>query len=97
MTIAVHEPSNSLIVTAPEQLFVEVEQLVRVIDTRSEQTVEIVGQANTALLEAVFNPEARGRSGTSSSRSSSSRSGSGCSSSSSRSALEAMFRSRSSR
>ncbi len=42
MTIAVHEPSNSLIVTAPEQLFREVEQLVKTIDKRSRQTVEVL-------------------------------------------------------
>ncbi len=42
MTIAVHEPSNSLIVTAPEQLFKEVEKLAKLIDSRSRQTVEIL-------------------------------------------------------
>ena len=42
MTIAVHEPSNSLIVTAPEALFKEVEKLVKLIDTRSQQTVEVL-------------------------------------------------------
>ncbi|MEE2641660.1 MAG: secretin N-terminal domain-containing protein [Planctomycetota bacterium] len=42
MTIAVHEPSNSLIVTAPEPLFLEVEKLVKLIDSRSVQTVEIL-------------------------------------------------------
>lgn len=42
MTIAVHEPSNSLIVTAPEQLFKEVEKLAKLIDSRSRQTVEII-------------------------------------------------------
>ena len=40
MTIAIHEPSNSLIVTAPEQLFKEVEQLVELIDIRSEQRLQ---------------------------------------------------------
>ena len=42
MTIAVHERSNSLIVTAPEQLFKEVEQLALSIDERSRQSVEII-------------------------------------------------------
>ena len=42
MTIAVHEQSNSLIVTAPEQLFKEVEKLAKLIDSRSRQTVEII-------------------------------------------------------
>ena len=42
MTLAVHEPSNSLIITAPDQLFVEVEQLAKLIDKRAEQSMEIV-------------------------------------------------------
>ncbi len=42
MTIAVHEPSNSLIVTAPEQLFKEVEQLAMRIDLRSKQSVRVI-------------------------------------------------------
>ncbi len=42
MTIAVHEPSNSLIVTAPEQLFQEVEQLAMQIDLRSKQSVRVI-------------------------------------------------------
>jgi type II secretory pathway component GspD/PulD (secretin) len=42
MTIAIHEPSNSLIVTAPEPLFREVEQLARQIDLRSKRSVEII-------------------------------------------------------
>ncbi len=42
MTVAVHEPSNSLIITAPDQLFTEVEQLIRLLDDQAEQTVEVV-------------------------------------------------------
>lgn len=42
MTIAVHEPSNSLIVTAPEALFEEVEELAKLIDERSKQTVNVI-------------------------------------------------------
>jgi type II secretory pathway component GspD/PulD (secretin) len=42
MTIAVHEPSNSLIVTAPEQLFKEVEQLAMQIDLRSKQSIRVI-------------------------------------------------------
>ncbi len=42
MTVAVHEASNSLIITAPDQLFAEVEQLVRLVDKRAEKAVEIV-------------------------------------------------------
>ncbi|MCP4787338.1 MAG: hypothetical protein GY878_27730, partial [Fuerstiella sp.] len=42
MTIAVHEPSNSLIVTAPEQLFEDVKQLAMQIDLRSKQSVRVI-------------------------------------------------------
>lgn len=42
MTIAVHAESNSLIVTAPEQLFAEVEKLARIIDTRSQKAVRVI-------------------------------------------------------
>ena len=42
MTVAVHEASNSLIITAPDQLFAEVEQLVRLVDKRAEQAVEVI-------------------------------------------------------
>lgn len=54
MTIAVHEPSNSLIVTAPDQLFSEVEILARSIDTRGEEAVEVVTPANAEVLEQVL-------------------------------------------
>ena len=40
MTIAVDERSNSLIVTAPEQLFREVEELVQLIDQKGAQPTE---------------------------------------------------------
>lgn len=76
MTLAVHEASNSLIVTAPEDLFREVEALVKIIDGRGEQTVEIVIPKNNQVIDEVLQqlmtgqPVSRG----SSSRSSSSRS-----------------------
>jgi type II secretory pathway component GspD/PulD (secretin) len=54
MTIAVHEPSNSLIVTAPEQLFKEVEKLAISIDQRGEQMVEVVAPINGAVFESVL-------------------------------------------
>jgi hypothetical protein len=54
MTIAVHEPSNSLIVTAPEQLFLEVERLAKVIDSRGEQTVQVITPINAAVFDAVL-------------------------------------------
>lgn len=52
MTIAVHEPSNSLVVTAPEQLFKEVEQLAMTIDSRSEKSVKIINLPKTGTLES---------------------------------------------
>ena len=54
MTIAVHESSNSLIVTAPEQLFAEVEKLARLIDNRGEQAVEVIAPLNGELIELVL-------------------------------------------
>lgn len=42
MTIAVHERSNSLIVTAPNQLFKEVELLAMLIDSRSKEEVKVI-------------------------------------------------------
>ena len=54
MTIAVHEPSNTLIVTAPDQLFKEVEQLVKLMDVRSEQTIGIMTATNGAALEMML-------------------------------------------
>lgn len=42
MTIAVHEPSNSLIVTAPEQILAEVESLVTRIDERNRKAVRVI-------------------------------------------------------
>ena len=54
MTIAVHEPSNSLIVTAPESLLVEVEKLAMSIDARGRQTIEVVAPLNGDLIESVL-------------------------------------------
>lgn len=54
MTIAVHETSNSLIVTAPEQLFLEVEKLVNLIDVRSKQTMTVIPTGNAGLLEMLL-------------------------------------------
>ncbi len=51
LTIAVHEPSNSLIVTAPEQLFKEVEALAKMIDSRNEQAVDVLQISNAAQVE----------------------------------------------
>ncbi len=53
-TVAVHEASNSLIVTAPDQLFSEIEKLVDVIDSRGEKYVEVITPSNGAVYEAVL-------------------------------------------
>jgi type II secretory pathway component GspD/PulD (secretin) len=76
MTVAVHEPSNSLIITAPDQLFREVEQLVKLIDSRNEQAVEVIRLKEApveALIRQLLSDEAGagGRSSRPSSRSSS--------------------------
>lgn len=64
MTVAVHEPSNSLVITAPEQLFKEVEQLARSIDFRGEQTVEVVTPVNGAVFETLLQQVMLGETGT---------------------------------
>ena len=53
MTIAVHETSNSLIVTAPEPLFREVERLAQLIDQRSRKKVQIVTLPNTSAVDSL--------------------------------------------
>ena len=68
MTVAVHEPSNSLVVTAPEQLFQEVERLAKAIDNRGEQTVEVVAPANGAIFETLLQQVMLDGAGTSSRR-----------------------------
>jgi len=54
LTVAVHEPSNSLIVTAPPQLFAEVEQLALAIDARGEQSITVVAPSSSAAFGAVL-------------------------------------------
>lgn len=70
MTLAVHERSNSLIVTAPDALFQEVEQLVRTLDDKGAETVEVVwypqGDALEAIRQAVSPSTANSRGRTSS-------------------------------
>ncbi len=74
MTLAVHQQSNSLIVTAPDSLFQEVEALAEQIDRRGEQTIEVYTPSNSEVLEAVLEEVLAGRStGRSSSRNSSRR------------------------
>lgn len=55
MTIAVHEPSNSLIVTAPEQLLSEVEALVAQLDERNRKAVRIIELPKDVEFELLQN------------------------------------------
>ncbi len=85
MTIAAHEPSNTLIVTAPDSLYAEVLEVVESIDTMSEQVVEVIPASSGIDVEAILKrlngeqferPETRSQSGsTNSSPSNSSRRG----------------------
>lgn len=72
MTIAVHETSNSLIVTAPDGLFRQVQQLVELIDVRSQQSLQVVPTNNAGLLEMLLQEaleeDASGRTSNSTSR-----------------------------
>ncbi|MEM0925795.1 MAG: secretin N-terminal domain-containing protein, partial [Planctomycetota bacterium] len=67
MTLAVHEPSNSLIVTAPEALYEEVKALAEILDGRAEQTIEVITPRNSEILEAVLQEIVLGQSNGSSS------------------------------
>ena len=84
LTIAVHETSNSLIITAPDQLFKEVEDLVKLIDSRNEQTVRIITHANAGGVHRVQQQVLSGQSSSTSSPSRSSGSSPSRSSGSSR-------------
>lgn len=53
MTIAVHDRSNSLIVTAPEQLFREVEVLAMLIDSRSKEEVRVIDLPDGVELDTL--------------------------------------------
>lgn len=54
MTVAVHEQSNSLVVTAPDYLFAQVEKLAQLVDRRGEQTVEVIVPANAEYIQSVL-------------------------------------------
>ncbi len=71
MTVAVHEASNSLIVTAPKQLFAEVEKLAKLIDSRGEQAIEVIVPANSEVFGAVLHQVILGEGSIDRSRSSS--------------------------
>ncbi|MCR9201895.1 MAG: hypothetical protein NXI04_24890 [Planctomycetaceae bacterium] len=51
MTVTVHVPSNSLVVTAPDALFAEVQKLAILLDERSRQTVRILNVPDAIPLE----------------------------------------------
>ncbi|WDI41935.1 secretin N-terminal domain-containing protein [Bremerella sp. P1] len=53
MAVAVHEASNSLVITAPDALFAEVEQLVASVDKRSERAVRVITATNGINLEMI--------------------------------------------
>jgi type II secretory pathway component GspD/PulD (secretin) len=54
MTVAAHEASNSLVITAPDALFEEVERLVQSIDTMSEQVTEVIPAKDGVDLETIL-------------------------------------------
>lgn len=54
MTVAVHEPSNSLVITAPDALFAEVETLIRSVDQRGERVIEVIPAAQGVDLESIL-------------------------------------------
>lgn len=64
MLIAVHEPSNSLIVTAAEGLYVKVEQLAKALDGQSEQTIEVFTPVNGPAMESMLRQVILGFEGT---------------------------------
>ena len=80
MAVAVHEASNSVVITAPDALFAEVEQLVASVDQRSERAVRVITATNGINLEMIEQVLAE-QSGRSPRPSSSSRSNSSSSSS----------------
>ena len=71
MTLAVHESSNALIVTAPDPLFQEVEKLAKTIDERAKQSIEVVTPLNGEVFEAVLQQMMLGQESTNRSSSSS--------------------------
>ena len=53
MTIAVHAPTNSLIVTAPEPLFQDVNSLAMKIDSQSEESVQVLTLPDAVEIETL--------------------------------------------
>ncbi|MEM9368796.1 MAG: secretin N-terminal domain-containing protein [Planctomycetota bacterium] len=54
MTIAVHEASNSLIVTGPPQLFARAKRLAEMVDQRGEQTIQILSPSDPLVVESAL-------------------------------------------
>ncbi|MFK7736448.1 MAG: secretin N-terminal domain-containing protein [Pirellulaceae bacterium] len=75
MTIAVHQASNSIIVTAPDQLFEEVRSLIQTLDTSSRQSLEVLSPQNSGLIQAVLGQSQGGSSRETNRRRSSNQSG----------------------
>ena len=55
MSVAIHEASNSLVITAPDPLFREVEQLIRRLDAQAAQTVEVIYYPSVEGVEMLQN------------------------------------------
>lgn len=53
MAVAVHESSNSLVITAPDSLFAEVESLVETVDRRSERSVRVISASSGISKETI--------------------------------------------
>ena len=70
MTVAVHEPSNSLIVTAPQTLFEQVEKLCKSLDAKAEQEVQVIAPVNAELYGSLIEQIITGESTNTGSRSS---------------------------
>lgn len=54
MTVTAHEPSNSIVITAPDALFAEVESLIKSVDSMSEQVVEVIPAKDGVDLEMIL-------------------------------------------
>lgn len=53
MAVAVHEASNSLVITAPDSLFTEVQKLVDKVDSRSERSVRVISAGPGVNMETI--------------------------------------------
>jgi len=53
MAVAVHEPSNSLVFTAPDALFEQVKTLVESVDQRSERAVRVISPNGNVTAESL--------------------------------------------